>query len=117
MKSYDSFKDWLADQKPAQQEMIKSIRRLIKTEFKQLEETVKWGNGCWVRDELPIVYIYGAKDHFQLGFFAGSMLKDPEGRLSGKGKFVRFVKIADKKDIDKAYFTKLIRQATKIKYR
>jgi uncharacterized protein YdeI (YjbR/CyaY-like superfamily) len=84
---------------------------------KKLTETVKWGNACWTLDDLPIVYLYGAKDHVQLGFFAGALLKDRKGLLKGKGKFVRFAEVESHKDIQTAYFTRLIKAAMKINYR
>lgn len=117
MKSYASFDLWAKAQKPVYQDLVRIIRKLIKAEFPKLEEEVKWGNGCWSFKKLPIVFLYADKDHIQFGFFAGAMLKDPKNLLEGKGKFVRAIKLRDKKDIDKEYAVKLIRQAIKIKYR
>lgn len=117
MKTYPSFEAWAADQNKDLHALIKKIRKLVATSSKKLEETVKWGNACWTIENLPIVYLYGGGDHLQLGFFAGSMLKDPKKTLDGKGKFVRFVKIYSTKDINSTYLTKLIKEAAKIKYR
>lgn len=61
--------------------------------------------------------MYSGDGHLQLGFFAGSMLKDTKKILDGKGKFVRFVKIYSAKDINSTDLTKLIKEATQIKYR
>jgi hypothetical protein len=35
-----------------------------------LEESVKWGNGCWVKDKVPISYMYSAPDHVQASYVA-----------------------------------------------
>ena len=32
-----------------------------------LRETVKWGNGCWIKEEAPIAYVYSAPDHTHKG--------------------------------------------------
>lgn len=117
MKAYPSFNAWADDQSDDLHTIIKKLRKLVSASSKNLEETVKWGNGCWTYENLPIVYLYGADDHLQLGFFAGSMLKDSKNVLEGKGKFVRFVKIYSSKDLNATYLTKLIKQAVKIKYR
>lgn len=117
MKSYDSFNQWKADQAKSVQPLIQALRKLVNDCALPLTETVKWSNGCWVKDELPIVYIYAMKDSVQLGFFAGSLISDSKGLLEGKGKFVRFITIQAKADIDPKYFTALIKKAIKIKYR
>jgi uncharacterized protein YdeI (YjbR/CyaY-like superfamily) len=117
MKPYPSFEAWANDQNKDLQTLIKKIRKLVTLSSKKLDETVKWGNGCWTNEDLPIVYIYAADDHLQLGFFAGSLLKDTKKILQGKGKFVRFIKIKSTKDIEAPYIKKLIKSAIKIKYR
>ena len=117
MKSYENFGAWMEDQNDDFQPLIKSLRRLVGKASAKLEETVKWGNGCWEYEELPIVFLYADKEFIQFGFFAGSMLKDPKGLLQGAGKYVRHIPVAEKKDISADYFTKLIKQAIKIKYR
>ncbi|MNY79743.1 hypothetical protein D3C86_2205120 [compost metagenome] len=66
---------------------------------------------------MPILYLYGMKDGVQLGFFAGSMITDSKKRLEGKGKYVRFITVESKTDIDAKYFTALIKKAIKIKYK
>jgi len=117
MKSYSSFSLWKADQTKVAQPLIQALRKLVNDCDLPLTETVKWSNGCWVKDDLPIVYIYAMKDKVQLGFFAGSLVSDPRELLEGKGKFVRFITIQSKADIDAKYFTTLIKRAIKIKYR
>jgi hypothetical protein len=117
MKSYESFDLWFADQKDSLQDLIKPVRRFIRKEFGKLEETVKWTNGCWAYKDLPIVYIHTEKNFIQIGFFAGSLLKDPKKRLEGKGKYIRYLIVREKKDFDREYTGKLIRQAIRIEYR
>lgn len=117
MKSYESFDLWKKDQAKSLQPLIQSLRKLVNDCSLPLTETVKWGNGCWTKDDLPIVYLYAMKDGVQLGFFAGSMIADPKEMLEGNGKFVRFLPVYSKADIDAKYFTALIKKAIKIKYK
>ena len=117
MKSYDNFDHWKKDQSKKAQVLIQALRKLVNDCSLPLIETVKWGNGCWIKGELPILYIYALKSEVQMGFFAGSQVADPKERLEGKGKFVRFITVSSKEDIDAKYFTALIKKAIKIKYR
>ena len=48
MKRYASFDDYLKDQNPANQAIIRALRRFVKGVQPGLSEAVKWGNGCWV---------------------------------------------------------------------
>jgi hypothetical protein len=111
MKAYASFDAYLADQQPANQSIIKKLRRFVKRIAPGLRESVKWGNGCWIKEGAPIAYVYSAPDHTQFGFFAGSALRDPRGLLEGNGQWVRHVKLRVQSDIDERRFAALLRQA------
>jgi hypothetical protein len=113
MKVYASFDEYLAGQTPRNQGVIRALRKFVKRTAPQLQESVKWGNGCWVQGKAPVAYVYSAPDHVQFGFFGGSALKDPNGLLKGQGKFVRHVKVRKRSDIDESSFESLLRQAVK----
>ena len=113
MKAYASFDAYLADQPPANQSIIKKLRRFVKRIAPRLRESVKWGNGCWIKEEAPIAYVYSAPDHTQFGFFAGSALRDPRGLLEGNGQWVRHIKLRVPSDIDERTFAALLRQAVR----
>jgi hypothetical protein len=111
MKAYANFDQYLAGQDPGNQGLIRALRKFVKRVAPQLQESVKWGNGCWVQGKVPVAYVYSAPDHVQFGFFAGSALKDPSGLLQGEGKFVRHIKVRKRSDIDEMEFGTLLRQA------
>ena len=111
MKAYASFDQYLAGQAPRNQGVIKDLRKFVKRVAPQLQESVKWGNGCWVQGKVPVAYVYSAPDHVQFGFFRGSALRDPSGLLEGEGKFVRHVKVRKRSDLDERAFGTLLRQA------
>ena len=87
MKKYASFDDYLDDQPPKNRTIIRALRRFVKRAEPGLEESVKWGNGCWVKGKVPVSYVYSAPDHVQFGFIRGSSLKDPRGLLEGHGQY------------------------------
>jgi len=113
MKAYATFDAYLADQPTANQAIIRALRRFVKRVAPGLEESVKWGNGCWVKGKQPVAYVYSAPDYVQLGFFAGSRLKDPKGLLEGEGQYVRHIKVRKASDIDERVFGTLLKQAEK----
>ena len=113
MKVYANFEEYLAGQARRNQDVIRPLRRLVKRAAPQLQESVKWGNGCWVQGKAPVAYVYSAPDYVQFGFFHGADLDDPLGLLEGQGKFVRHVKVRTRADIDERALVALLRQALK----
>lgn len=113
MKAYATFDLYQADQSPKHRKIIAALRKLVKRVVPRLEETVKWGNGCWVSADSPVSYVYSAPDHVQLGFFRGATLEDPRGLLEGKAQYVRHIKLRAVDEIDEKAFAALLRQAVK----
>jgi hypothetical protein len=111
MKAYATFDLYLADQPPRNKTIIRALRAFVKRAAPKLQESVKWGNGCWVLGKEPVAYVYSDEGYVQFGFFRGSSLADPKGLLSGKGQYVRHVKVRKTSDIDEASFRALLRQA------
>ena len=112
MKGYASFDDYLADQSPTNQVVIRALRSFMKRVAPKLSEAVKWGNGCWIGGNGPVAYVYSATGYVQFGFFHGAALEDPKGLLEGKGKYVRHTKVHHPSEINERAFTALLRQAT-----
>ena len=113
MKAYATFDLYLADQPPKNRTLIRALRELVARAAPKLQESVKWGNGCWLKGETPIAYVYSAPDHVQFGFFGGARLKDPKGLLRGEGKFVRHIRLLKPSEIDDSAFRALLRQAAR----
>jgi hypothetical protein len=111
MKTYASFDDYLEDQSLENQAIIRALRRFVKRVEPGLSEAVKWGNGCWVGSHGPVAYVHSETGYVQFGFFNGSALKDPNGLLEGKGKYVRHIKVHDPAGIDERAFGALLRRA------
>jgi hypothetical protein len=109
--TYASFDDYLKDQSPKNQSIIRALRRFVKRVEPGLNEAVKWGNGCWIGRSGPVAYVYSATEYVQFGFFNGSSLKDPRGLLAGKGKYVRHIKVRHPSEIDERAFAALLKQA------
>ena len=113
MKAYATFDLYLKDQPRKNQTVIRALRKFVKRVAPKLEESVKWGNGCWVKSKEPVAYVYSAPDLVQFGFFRGASLADPRGLLQGEGQYVRHIKVRKPADIDEAEFGALLRQAAR----
>lgn len=112
MKAYESFSAWKDDQSLDNKKSVNELQKLIEDIAPHFITTVKWGQGCWEDDDKPKVFIHAEDDHVQLGFYNGSTLNDPQGLLSGNGKYVRFVRIYGNEDINTIALTALISQVT-----
>ena len=115
MKAYATFDLYLADQQPKNQKIIRALRTFVKRTAPGLVESVKWGNGCWLKEDQkrPVAYVYSDKEWVQFGFIQGSTMKDPRKLLEGKGQYVRHIKVRKVADIDPKPFAALLRQAIK----
>jgi hypothetical protein len=114
MKAYATFDEFLADKPPRIAAILRALRAFVRAAAPGLEESVKWGNGCWLADGAPVAYAYADRDHVQFGFIRGASLRDPRGLLQGKGRFVRHAKVRRREDIDRAAFGALLRQAVRL---
>lgn len=110
MKAYASFVEWKKDQSAGNKRLIGALTRVIDDAAPHFVKTVKWGQGCFAHDGAPKIYIHAEDDHVQLGFYAGSKMRDPQGLLVGSGKHVRHVKVRTARDIDRDAFAELIAQ-------
>jgi hypothetical protein len=111
MRRYAGFDEYLAGQSAKNRSILRALRAFVKRTAPKLEETVKWGNGCWVKGKRPVAYLYSAKGCVQFGFFRGSSLKDPKGLLEGAGNYVRHIKLYKISDLDRKAFGALLKQA------
>lgn len=117
MKKYGSFDDFASDQSETNLRLVSRLRKLVNKNAPQLEETMKWGNGCWLNGDLPVIFVHCEDDHTQLGFFGGSQLDDPNKLLKGDAKYVRHIRIESEDDLDKAAISPIIIQASTHNYK
>ena len=57
MKAFATFDEYLEDQSPRNQAIIRRLRTFVTRVAPGLRETVKWGNGCWVNGKAPVAYV------------------------------------------------------------
>ena len=115
MNSYETFDLWEADQEPKHRKLIRVLRKLVAKTAPKLSESVKWGNGCWVGKEYPVIFIFAGYDILQFGFFGGSELagSDQKQLLKGSGKYIRHIPVETLAHVDEIAFKRLIRKAAR----
>ena len=59
-------------------------------------------------DDAGFAYVAAYKDHVNVGFFVGALLKDPARLLEGTGKRSRHVKLWPGREVDSATLAQLI---------
>ena|SRR5215216_6284662 len=111
MKKYPSFDDFYQDQTPKIRGVLRALRSFVESAAPKLVESVKWGNGCWLRDESPVCFAHVEPDHVQFGFFYGAQLDDPRQLLQGSAKYVRHIKLRKPADLDAVALKAFLRQA------
>lgn len=110
MKAYASYAEWKKDQSLKNRRLIGALERIIEGVSPEWQRFVKWGQGCWVNEGVPKVYLHTEPDHVQLGFYYGVKMKDPDKLLVGSAKHVRHVKVRTPKDIHAEQLEALIEQ-------
>lgn len=110
MKAYESFSAWEKEESNTNT-LTKTVSKYIQSLVPELETVVKWGQGCFLYNGKPTLFIHTEPDHVQLGFFSGVTLADPNKFLEGKGKYVRHIKIVTKKDLQRKDVDVFISQA------
>ncbi|NJK88074.1 MAG: hypothetical protein HC923_00905 [Myxococcales bacterium] len=68
-----------------------------------LEETVKWGHPCFVRNGRNIAIIGAFRADFRLSFFNASLMRDPEGILEKQGPNARHPDMIRFEDEDRVH--------------
>jgi hypothetical protein len=111
MKQYASFEDFCRDQTPKTRGILRALRSFVKGAAPRLVEAVKWGNGCWLLDDVPICFAHVEPDHVQFGFFYGARLRDPEQLLQGAAKYVRHIKLRKPAELNVTPCKALLKQA------
>ncbi|TQV81363.1 DUF1801 domain-containing protein [Exilibacterium tricleocarpae] len=83
---------YIAARNPAVRTTLAALRALVQPTLPQVTEGMKWGAPIFLDPQgEPVVYLYGGKDHANLGFIRGAELSDPKGILQGRGHLGRHV--------------------------
>ncbi len=97
---------------------LAELRRVCLTQ--EVDETVKWGHPCFVRNGRNIAIIGAFRGDFRLSFFNAALMKDPEGVLEKQGpntrhpdmiRFTNEARVRQLEPVIRAYFKEAIEYA------
>lgn len=82
----------------AQHAIVQAVRTLLKKQFKNLSEEVKYG-GILFTSGVQFCGVFAYKEHVSVEFGHGAAIQDDMGHLEGSGKFRRHLKLTGIEDI------------------
>lgn len=106
-----SIDDYIAARKGPIADLLQTLRQFVAETLTDCTEGMKWGAPVFFNAHgEPVIYLYGGRDHANIGFIRGAELKDPEGVLEGSGKSGRHVKVYPGEQIWPRSLAALIKQ-------
>lgn len=113
MAQRKSVDEYIAGLPKWQQEVVGSLRGLIKETEPEAQEAVKWSHPVFELNG-PFAYVHAYKNHINFGFWRGVDLADPKGLLDGSGEKMRHVKLTSLKDVDEQAFRSFVESAVEL---
>jgi hypothetical protein len=86
--------------------IVTRLRKIILKTFPGVREEIKWGV-LWYD---MLFYLRVQRDHVNLGFAFGGLLKNSDKVTEGTGKYMRHIKIYSVRDIDEKKFVRLMKE-------
>ena len=102
---------WMRAQKPELRSITERWFDVIRACGDDVAELLHDGHPTACVNDAAFAYINAFSAHVNVGFFAGSELKDPVGLLEGTGKFMRHVKLKPGLEVDEKALKTLIQAA------
>lgn len=111
-----AFEEYIAERDAPVRAVLEELRALVHAALPDAAEGFKWGAPVFDNAHgVTVVYLYGGKDHANLGFVRGAELDDPHRILKGSGKAGRHVQIFPGKTVPAAQLTALLAQCAALK--
>jgi hypothetical protein len=96
-----------------QREAAERLREVIRSAAPSLAEAMKWGQPVY-EDNGPVCYFRSSADHLTFGFWRGTELSDPDGRLEGDGDRMKHLKIHAPDEVSAEPLADLVRQGVEL---
>lgn len=115
-ESNNSVEDYIRARSEPVQAILRELRSLVTSTLPETTEGMMFGAPMYCSaDGDPLVYLYGGRDHANLGFLHGSRLRDPAKLLEGRGVSGRHVKIYPGRMPPESALAALLRQCVSAK--
>ena len=105
VSSNEKVDSYISKQKSPQKEVCQKLRELIHKTLPEIKEEMKWGVPTFGGGKF---YIVALKDHVNLGFSLKGLSQEEIAFLDGGGKTMKYIEIAETKDIDEKKIVHLL---------
>ena len=102
---------FVRQQSPVHQKRINRLRAIVKGNFPELEERMRWMQVGYLVSRKDVCGIHPSSDHVNLSFWQGSALSDRKGLLEGTGKGMRHIKIFKVDDVGEETIKAYVKEA------
>jgi hypothetical protein len=92
------------------------LRQIILSAAPSASESIKWGQPVY-EDGGPFCYFKTSSGHITFGFWRGTEISDPDGRLEGDGDRMKHIKIRGVDDLVEDAVADWVRQAVDLNRR
>jgi len=110
-KSAASFDGYIVEKSAPVRAVLEELRALVHDALPEVSEAYRWGAPVFNNAHgVTVIYLYGGKDHANLGFVRGAELDDPGKLLKGSGKAGRHIQVFPGDEIPRRALAALLRQ-------
>ncbi len=102
---------WFAERADELGEIARRWFQLIRACGPDVRELLHDGHPTGCATDAAFAYVNVFRAHVNVGFFRGVELPDPDGLMTGTGKYMRHVKLVPGQEVDTRALTELIESA------
>jgi len=115
MSKHQTVDEYIADCSDVVAPFMTILRMFINETLTHSTEGMSYGVPVFFNAHMvPVIYLFGSKDHVNFGFLRVAELSDPEGILEGSGKPSKHIKLFPEQPVKKAMLRKFIKQCEKL---
>lgn len=115
MPRIESFDQYADDCSETVTPLLKDLRSFINETLPSATEGMQYGVPVFRNAHgVPVIYLFGSKDHVNFGFLRSAELSDPKRILKGSGKPSKHLEVYPGGPVDKATLAQFVEQCERI---
>ncbi|MCY6383490.1 DUF1801 domain-containing protein [Hoeflea prorocentri] len=116
MPKHKTIDEYIRDCPDAVQPLLETLRAFIHETLPGAGEGMKYGAPIFYNaNKVPVIYLFGGRDHVNFGFLKSAELCDPDGVLKGSGKPSKHLQVFPDRPIDQSVLINFVRQCDDMK--
>ena len=106
--------DYINSQEQWKKDILLKLHKIVKENAPTAEEAIKWSQPVYSDNNGPFCFIRAHKNHINIGFWRGAMMRDTSGLLEGTGEKMRHIKIMESTKINSEAIADFVIQAVRL---